>query len=108
MKILNSSPSSIRMDRNSIQMDRSTRDHNNLNNKMVCENVLFLKYNNNHHNNNYYLYMCSHLLHNIPDLYNPDPPHIPGCHKHISKNLLVVSQMLLHIFHSRSFLFQSL
>ena len=73
---------------------------------MVCENVLFLKYNNNHHNNNYYLYKYLRLLHNIPDLYNPDPPHIPGCH--ILKNHIVVSPVRQHIFHSRSFLLQFL
>ncbi len=73
---------------------------------MVCENVLFLTYNNNHHNNNYYLYKCLRLLHNIPDLYNPDPPHIPGCR--ILKNHIAVFPVQQHIFHSRSFLFEFL
>jgi len=103
MKNLNPSPYSIRMGRSSIRKDRSTRDHNNLNNIMVCENVLFLKYNNNHHHhNNYYLCKCLHLLHSIPDLYSPDPPHIPGCHHRCNlQNRIADSPMMLHIFHSR-------
>lgn len=106
MKILNPSPNPIRMGRNSIHKDRNTRDHNNLNNIMVCENVLFLKYNNNHHHsNNYYLCKCLRLPHNTPDLYNPDPLHIQVYHKHILKNHLVVSPMRQYIFHSCSSLF---